>query len=60
MVYIYRNRITKEMRVFGSLKALSDETKINLNSLYNTFSRKGLNETCNCNYRIVKTKIERA
>lgn len=60
MVYIYRNMETKEMRVFGSLKALSNSTNINLNSLYNTFSRKRVIETCNGEYRIVKTKIERA
>tara|TARA_R110002124_G_scaffold283449_1_gene459462 strand:- start:1591 stop:1773 length:183 start_codon:yes stop_codon:yes gene_type:complete len=60
MAYIHLNKQTNELRVFGSIMALSKETGIKPDNLYTTFSRKSLKEYENDKYRIVKTKIERA
>jgi hypothetical protein len=60
MAYIYINKKTDEARVFGSIKALSVAMKIKPDNLYSKFSRKKLKEQETNDYRIVKTKIERA
>jgi hypothetical protein len=60
MAYIYINKETDEARVFGSIKALSKAMKIKPDNLYSKFSRKKLKEQETNEYRIVKTKIERA
>lgn len=60
MAYIYINKETKEIRAFGSIKALSNALNIPIDNLYRVFSRKKLKEYENNEYRIVKAKIERA
>lgn len=60
MAYIYLNKQTKEARIFGSIKALSNATAIKPDNLYTIFSRNKAKEHETSEYRIVKTKIERA
>ena len=59
MAYIYLNKETKEARIFGSIKSLSNAIKIPIDNLYTIFGRKKLKERETNDYRIVKTKIER-
>lgn len=59
-MYVHENKKTKKIRVFGSVKALSNALNIPIDNLYTIFSRKCLNEYENDKYRIIKTKIERA
>lgn len=59
MAYVHLNKETKEIRVFGSIKRLSNAIKIPIDNLYTIFSRKKLKEFENDQYRIVKTEIER-
>jgi len=60
MAYIYLNKETKEARIFGSITALSNATGIKPDNLYTIFSRNKAKEHETNEYRIVKTKIERA
>jgi hypothetical protein len=60
MAYVHINKETNNIRVFGSIKGLSNSIKIPIDNLYTIFSRKKLKEFENDQYRIVKTKIERA
>mgnify|MGYP003153301688 CR=1 FL=1 len=60
MAYIYLNKETNEARIFGSITSLCNATKIKPDKLYTCFSRNKLKEYENDNFRIVKTKIERA
>lgn len=60
MPYIHENKETKELRAFGSIKALSKVFNIPIDNLYTIFSRKRKKVYENDYYRIVKTKIERA
>lgn len=60
MAYVHINKHTNEVRTFGSVKSLSNALKIPIDNLYTTFSRKKLKEHETNEYRIVKTKIERA
>ena len=60
MAYVHINKQTSEVRIFGSVKSLSNALKIPIDNLYTTFSRKKLKEHETSEYRIVKTKIERA
>lgn len=60
MAYVHINKQTNEVRTFGSVKNLSNSLKIPIDNLYTTFSRKKLKEHETNEYRIVKTKIERA
>lgn len=60
MAYIYQNKVTNELRLFGSVKSLSEATGIKPDNLYHNFGRKGLNMFETNLYKIVKTKIERA
>lgn len=60
MAYVHINKQTNEVRAFGSIKSLSKSLKIPIDNLYTTFSRKKLKEHETNEYRIVKTKIERA
>lgn len=60
MAYVHINKKTNKVRVFGSVKSLSKALKIPIDNLYTTFSRKKLKEHKTDEYRIVKTKIERA
>lgn len=60
MAYIHYNKQTSELRVFGSIKALSNALNIPIDNLYTIFSRKRLSEYENDKYRIVKAEIERS
>lgn len=60
MAYVYINKQNNEVRAFGSVKSLSNALKIPIDNLYTTFSRKKLKEHETNDYRIIKTKIERA
>ena len=60
MPYIYINKKTNDLQCLGSIKALSKATGIKLNKLYTIFSRKKAKEHQTNEFRIVKTKIERA
>ena len=60
MAYIYLNKETKGARIFGSIKSLSNATGIKSDNLYTIFSRNKAKEHETSEYRIVKTKIERA
>ncbi|WP_372938711.1 hypothetical protein [Seonamhaeicola sp.] len=60
MAYIYINKQTKEARIFGSIKSLSNATGIKPDNLYTIFSRNKAKEHETKDFRIVKTKIERA
>jgi len=60
MAYVHINKQTKQVRTFGSIKALSNALNIPIDNLYTIFSRKRLKVYENDSYRIVKTKIERA
>ena len=60
MAYIYLNKETKEARIFGSIIALSNATEIKPDNLYTIFSRNKAKEHETNEFRIVKTKIERA
>lgn len=60
MAYIYLNKKTNGARIFGSITALSSATGIKPDNLYTIFSRNKANEHETNDYRIVKTKIERA
>lgn len=60
MAYVYINKLTKEARIFGSITALSNATGIKPDNLYTIFSRNKANEHETNEFRIVKTKIERA
>ena len=60
MAYVYINKQNNKVRTFGSIKSLSNALKIPIDNLYTTFSRKKLKEHETNEYRIVKTKIERA
>ena len=60
MAYVHINKQTNEVRTFGSVKSLSNALKIPIDNLYTTFSRKKLKEHETNEYRITKTKIERA
>ncbi len=60
MAYVHINKQTNEVRIFGSVKNLSNDLKIPIDNLYTTFSRKKLKEHETNEYRIIKTKIERA
>ncbi|WP_394749545.1 hypothetical protein [Spongiimicrobium salis] len=41
MAYIYHNKETEEYKLFSSIKALSDNTGLNYDTLSYQFSRKG-------------------
>ena len=58
MPYIYLNKETNEARIFGSLEKLSNETNLNVNTLYSKFSAKKLTDVETDQYRIVRTNIE--
>lgn len=58
IVYIHINNFTNEVRSFGSIKKLSEETNIKIDNLYACFGRKKLKERETYEYRIIKTKIE--
>jgi hypothetical protein len=60
MAYAHINKQTSEVRTFGSVKSLSNTLKIPIDNLYTIFSRKKLKEHETNDYRIIKTKIERA
>jgi hypothetical protein len=60
MPYIYLNKETNGLRVFGSITALSKSTGIKPDNLYTNFNRKGLSEFENDLCRIIKTYIERS
>ena len=60
MSYIYLNKITNELRCFGSITALSKATGIKPDHLYTNFNRKSLKEFENDTYRRVKVEIERS
>lgn len=60
MAYIYLNKETNEARIFGSITSLCNATGVKPDNLYTAFGRNKLKEFENKNYRIVKTKIERA
>lgn len=60
MAYIYLNKITSELRCFGSIISLSKATGIKPDNLYTNFSRNKLKEFENESYRIVKVEIERS
>lgn len=60
MAYIYLNKLTKEARIFGSITALSNAKGIKPDNLYTIFSRNKVKEHETNEYRIIKTKIERA
>ena len=60
MSYIYISKKDKEVREFGSIKCLSDKKNIPIDNLYTIFSRNKAKEHETNEYRIVKTKIERA
>lgn len=60
MPYIHHNKLTNQLRVFGSITALSKATGIKPDNLYTNFNRKALKEFENDSYRIVKTKLERS
>ncbi len=60
MPYIYHNKETNVLRVFGSISALSKATGIKPDNLYTNFNRKSLKEYENDSYRIVKTELERS
>lgn len=60
MGYIYINKKTKEVRIFGSIKALSNSIELPIDNLYTIFSRKKLKEHETKDYRIVKANIERS
>lgn len=60
MAYIYLNKKTNELRCFGSISVLCENTGIKPDNLYTNFSRKGKKEYENDQYRIVKTPIERS
>lgn len=59
MAFWYLDKTNNKAKIFGSLKALSDYTKINLDSLYYHFSREKKKEWQNSRFRIVKTEIIR-
>ncbi len=59
MAYVHINKNTNNVRVFGSVKSLSNALKIPIDNLYTTFSRKKLKEHETSEYRIVKASIER-
>lgn len=59
MAYVHINKQTNKVRVFGSVKGLSNALKIPIDNLYTTFSRKKLKEHETTEYRIVKASIER-
>lgn len=60
MAYIYLNKLTNELRCFGSITALFKATEIKPDNLYTNFNRKALKEFENDSYRIVKTELERS
>lgn len=60
MAYWYLNKETNEARIFGSITALSNTTGIKPDNLYTIFSRNKAKEHETNEYRIVKTKVERA
>ena len=60
MAYIYINKETKEARIFGSITALSNAIGIKPDNLYTILSRNKAKEHETNEYRIIKTKIERA
>ena len=60
MPYIYQDKQTDKLRIFGSVTAISKATGIKPDNLYTAFSRNKLTEFENDSYRIIKTKIERS
>lgn len=60
MAYIYQNKETNDLRVFGSITALCKAMDLKPDNLYTAFGRNKLKEFENKNYRIVKCKIERS
>jgi len=57
---LYLNKMTNEMRCFGSLKKLSEVMGLNANTLYENFSRKGNESHETEDYKIVKVTLERS
>jgi len=60
MPYIYTNKKTQKIRLFGSLVVLSEETGIKIDNLYKVFSRQKLNDFENNDCKIHKRKLERS
>tara|TARA_B100000795_G_C22688964_1_gene394827 strand:- start:796 stop:978 length:183 start_codon:yes stop_codon:yes gene_type:complete len=60
MPYIYLNKQTNILKVFGSIKALCISVDLKVDNFYTHFGRKGNTEFENDSYRIVKTEIERS
>ena len=60
MVYILHNKITNELKAFGSLVAFCSDTRLKKDRFYTHFGRNENTEFENEEIRIVKTEIVRS
>ena len=60
MIYILQNKITNELKAFGSLVALCSATGLKKDRFYTHFGRNEYKEFENEEIRIVKTEIVRS
>ena len=60
MVYILQNKITNELKAYGSLVALCSATGLKKDRFYTHFGRNKNKEYENEEIRIVKLQIERS
>lgn len=59
-VFVYIDKLSQEVRTFGSVVALSMATGISKDTLYLHFSRKKEREYATPMFRIIKSAIESA
>ena len=59
-MYIIYDKHENRYKLSGSIKVVSEITKISVHSLYNTFSREGFERYENRYYLIIKSEVIRS